>query len=262
MLQYNHLIRRVELNCPRFIPHGQLESVKNVVTHAMMKNGAVRGVFRVLTDGVQDCRPFSLESSVQTSFGLFSVYGLNLAKRPEDGLELQRETRYLAKVLCSQKRAIRKDHDIRRLGYGLAIAESLSALYSRVYSFYPVPLSPPAIMEALRSAIPYAVFDHGEPVSALLGSIRRYGELTVIEFTLSATAPSARGVGMTTALASCIVEEASGAYPSPLIVAETIAAPVMHSCHDLGMQVHGVLPGHYLMKIGRREYSNLFMWSL
>jgi GNAT superfamily N-acetyltransferase len=109
--------------------------------------------------------------------------------------------------------------------------------------------------------MPYAAIERGAIVSALFGERQDFGPLTAVEFTLSATAPSARGLGLTAALAARIKAEAESAFDRPLMLAETIAAPVMRSCHDLGMKCRGVLPAHYRIGVGERLFTNLYLWS-
>ncbi|HSB46549.1 MAG TPA: hypothetical protein VLD37_00935 [Candidatus Bilamarchaeum sp.] len=262
MLAHNPRLRRIELAHPEFASCSDIERLKGVVRYEMMRSGSSRGVLRVLTEGPVKEDEFRVEAKFPAGRGELVFLGFNLPSRLPSEQTLHDETLYLAKVLCSARRPLPENLDIVRLQADQRTALDLEFLYSQTYSDYPVPLNSGVLLSRLRDSIAYGVFSKGRMVSALFGQTCHYGGIPVVEFTLSASIPSIRGIGMTTALAAKIRAEALERDGSSITLAETIAAPVMRSCHDLGMMPHGVLREHYSMTIGNKTYTNLYVWSL
>ena len=262
MIRHNPAISRIELNHGSFAGKSEVEGLKRVLALEKTRTKSTRAVLRVLTDDPSDGLGFSAEACVRTGQGTFAIFGSNSRSRKPDESVILAERRYIARVLASNRRPPPGNLEIVRLEARGEIAAELEALFSRTYKHYPVPLDQPAILKSLSDCIPYAVLKHGRIISALFGSIFSYGPLTAVEFTLSATKPAISGIGMTTALAGRIRAEAAERFASPLMVAETIAAPVMRSCHDLGMEPAGLLPEHYNIAIGQRTYTNFYAWFL
>jgi hypothetical protein len=262
MFCHNPGIARVELNHGRFATASEVKSLKTVLALEMHKRKATRAVLRVLTDRPARDDGFGLEACAQTGYGNLACFGFNSPSRQPSVPVIEAELKYVAGILCQARRPPSGRFDIVRLEKNAETAAELEALYSRTYARYPVPLDRSAVSARLESDIPYAVVEGGRIVSALFGSVFRYGPLTAVEFTLSATRPSRGGLGMTAELARRIREEAVERFRDPLMVAETLAGPVMRSCHDLGMYPHGVLPEHYEITIGNRTYTNFYAWFL
>jgi hypothetical protein len=261
MLSHNPKLKRIELAHPDFASPSQVERLKSVMRNEMSRTRSTRGVMRVLTDEPSGDESFRIEAKVATPKGVLTVFGFNIPPRIPDEATLHRETTYLARVLCSRNFP-RNDFDIVRLKADERNATELSALYARIYSSYPVGLDRASFSKCLEDLMPYAVMEGGKITAALFGAPVRFGDLSTVEFALSAMPPSARGIDMTTALAARIRAEAIERFGDPLMLAETIAAPVMHSCNDLGMKCSGVLREHYDMVIGDKRYTNLYLWSL
>ncbi|MEW6722972.1 MAG: hypothetical protein AB1324_06945 [Candidatus Micrarchaeota archaeon] len=260
MLRHTESIRRVELNHPRFASRHELPPLLEGLRKEKERLRASRAVLRVLTDQAIERHGFRVEAEIPTRSGILAFFGLNDASRTPTEAVLHEETRYLSRVLCSQRRPIPEGLDIVRLGTGFA--EELSQLYIGTYSFYPMILDEGTVSGLLGEYPAFGVVQDGKLVSALFGIPLNFGPLTAVEYTLSATIPSARGVGLTSALALKIREDAEEKFRDPLMLAETVAAPVMHSCHDIGMSVRGVLREHYKIGIGERTYTNFYVWSL
>jgi hypothetical protein len=262
MLTHNPKLKRVELAYQDFAPPSEVERLKGVVRNEMMRSGSSRGVLRVLTEGPLKEDEFKVEAKFPAGKGELVFFGFNLPSRIPSERTLHSETVYLAKVICSQRRPVPNSLEIVTLYANPGTVAELADLYSRTYADYPVPFDAQSIQSRILSSLAFGVLSKGKIVSALLGETRRYGGIPVVEFTLSATASSARGIGMTSALASRIRAEALARNPDSIMLAETIAASVMHSCHDLGMSVRGILREHYSMTIGNKTYTNLYVWSL
>lgn len=262
MLSHNPKLKRVELAHPDFATASDVERLKSVVKYEMMRSGASRGVLRVLTEGPMREDEFRVEAVLPAGKGRIAFFGFNLPCRAPSEQTLHSETVYLAKVLCGRKRPLPENLDIVRLQADQRTAMDLEFLYSQTYSDYPVPLNSRVLLSHLRDSLAFGVFSKGRMVSALFGQTRLYAGIPLVEFNLSATLPTARGVGMTAALASRIRSEALDRNQDSVMLAETIASPVMHSCHDLGMEVRGVLREHYRMTIGNKTFTNLYVWSL
>jgi hypothetical protein len=262
MLLHNKALRRVELNHPRFADRSDVRRLKTVLSLERARLGASRAVLRVLTDRPEEDSGFRVEASISTRHGDLTYFGRNERDRlPDDGL-LHAETRYLARTLVSPRRPVPQDHGIAPLEKDGRTAASLAELYASIYSDYPEPLDASSILGRMEGSIAYGASREGRLVAALFGCPADYGPLKTVEFTLSATLPTARGTGLTTALAAAIRAEAMRRFGDPLMLAETIAAPVMRSCRDMGMEVCGVMPEHTRIGIGANKYRNLYVWYL
>jgi hypothetical protein len=263
MLRHNQKLRRIELAHPDFSERSDVERLKNVLKNEMHRTGSTRAVLRAVTTDPMEDEFFRIEAKIPFGGGgTLCFFGFNTLSRRSSELIVQHETTYLAKVLVSKRRAVRDDLEIARLEAAPKILRELEELLSRTYSDYPIPLDAASIGLYMNDALPFAVLEEGRIVSALFGIPSFYCGRAVVEFTLSATSPSARGVGMTTALAARIKAEAEKKYGNPVMLAETIASPVMHSCHDLGMQCCGLLREHYKISVADRTYTNLYAWWL
>ncbi len=262
MISFNRRLMRVELCHRSFADARTVRRLKDELLGAMHDFGATRAVLRVLTEGPRGDAHFRLEASARTHAGKLAVFGCNAPARAPSEPELHRETRYLAKILCQQRRPVPQGLEMVSLRPDRSCAEELSALLCRTYSSHPMGLDPVSVLGYMERFIGYAVLERGAIVSALFGEPHDFGPLRAVEFTLSATSEPARGIGLTAALAARIKSEAESRYERPLMIAETIAAPVMRSCHDLGMQCSGVLRSHYSIGIGERLFTNLYLWSL
>jgi len=264
VLTFNEKIARVELVHPKFADAAGVERLKKTVLHEMRGFGATRGVLRVLTDKPMDDGEFVLEGTIWTEKGELAVFGCNEASRLPSEEVLERERTYLKRVVGAERRAPPVGMEIKRLECAAKTAEELELLYAAAYSWYPKTLDTKSILHSLRDSIPYAVLEEGKIVCALFGEVCRFGEVHAVELTYSASAPSAskRGIGITIALAKKIEEEARRRFRSVAIFAETIAAPVMRSCHDFGMSHRGVLREHSRIAIGERVFTNFYLWSL
>jgi hypothetical protein len=262
MLSHNPKLKRIELAHPDFASPSQVERLKSVVRHEMEKSGSTRGILRVLTEGPLSEDDFNVEAKFPAKGGEIVFFGANLPSRMPSQEKLHAETLYLAQVLCRTRRPVPENLEIVPLYVNPGTVAELEELYSRTYADYPVPLDAQSIHYQLLNSLAFGMLSRGKIVSALFGETHYYGGIPVVEFTLSATMPSKRGIGMTTALASRIRAEAIARNSDSIMIAETIAAPVMHSCHDLGMLVRGVLREHYSMTIGNKTFTNLYVWSL
>ncbi len=262
MLIHNPLLSRIELNHPSYASRSDVKRLMTVLALEKARVGATRAVLRVLTEGPAGGDGFDVEATKDTPSGTLAFFGSNDRCRRPDPLTIARERSYIASVLASRRLPVPGGLEIVRLEASGAAAGELESVYSRTYRYYPEPLDRAAISRKLSEWIPYAVVEGGRIVSALFGAPFSYGPLTAVEFTLCATKPSADGIGMTAALARRIRSEALSRFGESVMVAETIAAPVMRSCHSLGMEVAGVLPEHYRMSVGNRAYTNLYAWFL
>ncbi|MEW6035959.1 MAG: hypothetical protein AB1529_05070 [Candidatus Micrarchaeota archaeon] len=261
-MRFERRLMRVELCHRAFADARTVRNLKDELLGAMGDFKATRAVLRVLTEGPRGDAHFRLEANVRTHAGELAVFGCNAPERTPPEMELHRETTYLAKTLCQQRRPLRQGLGIIRLDSDRSAAEEVSALLCKTYSSHPMGLDPVSVLGYMERFICYGVLERGAIVSALFGQPHDFGPLRAVEFTLSATSKAARGTGLTTALAARIKSEAESRYERPLMIAETIAAPVMRSCHDLGMQCSGVLRSHYSIGIGERLFTNLYLWSL
>jgi hypothetical protein len=258
----NPKTRTVQLCHERFVPASGLDSLKEALWDELLRCGATRGVLRVLTEGPVGDERFHLEASIPTPRGRLAFFGLNHPSRAPSEQVLATEMTYLSCLTESPRREIPQNLEIVRLIPDRGAALELESLYASTYSDYPVPLDAESLEAHIKSSLAFAVMKGGNIVSALFGMPFRYGDITAVEFTLCATEKTVRGIGMTTALAARIQQEAMLAFDNPIMLAETIAAPVMHSCHDLGMSWRGVLLDHFPMTVGNRTFSNLHVWSL
>ncbi len=262
MILHNRELARIELNHGSFATKSDVKSLKTVVSLEMARCKATRGVIRVLTDDPKKDDAFGIEAWVNTPHGKLVYFGLNARSRQPSIPIIDAEMRYVAKVLLSKKLEPPSSLDIVRLESRPEVAAELAALYARTYSYFPQQLDEGRVRALLSEGIPYGVLEGGKIVSALFGSVFHYGPLTAVEFTLSATKPTPLGLRMTSALAARIRAEAIERFRDPLMIAETIAGPVMRSCIDLGMDIRGVLPEHYRLSIGERTYTNFYAWFL
>ena len=262
MLSHNPKLSRIVLDHPERASASDVERLKGVVSFEMGRQGASRGLLRVLADKppMKDAR-FEEEACIRTPKGFLLYLALNARGRLPSDETSAREMKYAIDVLCAPRKPL-KSYDIIRLGPDEATALEISELLSANYSSYPLALDSDSVSGYLRLGIPYAVKEDGKIVSALFGVPVRFGELDTVEFTLMATSSPMRGIDMTTALAAMIRTEAIERFGEPLMLAETIAGPVMRSCHDLGMELRGMLREHYLIGIKDRLYTNLYLWSL
>ncbi len=260
MIRHNAELRRLELNHASFATKSDVKSLKTVVALEMARKKATRGLIRVLTEDPKKDDAFGIEAWVNTPHGKLVYFGLNTKDRQPDIPVIEAEMRYVAKILLSKRQEPPSSLDIIRLEP--EVAAELASLYSRAYSYFPEPLDERSISAMLSRDIAYGVLEGGRIVSALFGSVFHYGPLKAVEFTLSATKPTPAGLRMTSALAARIRAEAIERFRDPLMIAETIAAPVMRSCIDLGMDIRGVLPEHYKLSIGDRTYTNFYAWFL
>lgn len=271
MLSHNQKLRRVVLDYPRLASPSDVERLKIVVASEMSRRKATRGLIRVLTDKPVSAGRFDEEARIPTSKGLLHYLALNHLSRMPLEETVRKESEYAVGIICARGRQepgasapgqMAEDFRIVRLDSDRKAASALSELLLRTYSSYPVPLDPDSVSDYLKASIPYAVIGKRRMVSALVGVPARFGELHTIEFTLMASAGGESAIPMTTALAERIRAEAMERFDKPLMLAETIAGPVMRSCHDLGMELRGLLKEHYHIGIKGRTYTNLYLWSL
>lgn len=262
MILHNRELARIELNHGSFATKSDVKSLKTVVSLEMARRKATRGVIRVLTEDPKKDDGFGIEASVDTLHGKLVYFGLNTRARQPSIPVIEAEMRYVARVLLSEKHGPPPPLDIVRLEPRPEVAAELASLYSRAYSYFPEPLDAGSLLPLLAKGIAYGVLENGRILSALFGSVFHYGPLAAVEFTLSATKPTPLGLRMTSALAARIRAEAMERFRDPLMIAETIAAPVMRSCVELGMEIRGVLPEHYKLSIGQRTYTNFYAWFL
>ncbi len=262
MILHNKDIARLELNHGAFATKSEVKSLKTVLSLEMGKRRATRGILRVLTENPVKDDAFGVEAYASTSHGKLVYFGLNTVARQPDVATIEAELKYVAKVLLRSKQPPPVGLDIVRLSDKTGAAAELEALYARTYAYHPEPLDERSISARLGRDMAYGVLERGKIVSALFGSVFHYGPLAAVEFTLSATKPSSMGLRMTAALASRIRTEAMERFKDPLMVAETVAGPVMRSCMELGMDIRGVLPEHYKLIIGNRTYRNFYAWFL
>ncbi len=261
MLSFNEKILRVELIHPHFANSAKVDQLKRSLAREKERFGATRAVLRVLTEKPFGDEQFELEAKIRVPGGNIAIFGFNDSSRFPSPDTVRQETAYLARVVGTQRRTASRDLEIRRLEANRRVAEELESLYADTYSDYPKPLTTTTILKLLQDSIPYAVFENGRMVSVLFGEITEFEDVHVIELTYSATVPLKRGIGMTVALANKIGEEAEYRFHKLGIFAETIAGPVMRSCHDFGMTYQGLLREHYRIAIGDRLFTNLYLWS-
>lgn len=262
MFNYNPELKRVELKHNKFANLSEVHRLKTVLALEKGNFKAKRAILRVLTDKPVEDDGFVLEAKIKTEKGTLAFFGLNSPNNMPSKAVVNKERKYLAAVLSSRPRPIPTKFDIIRLEPIIETALELEKLYKSAYSFYPEPLDTNSILKLLRSGIPYAVLEKGKIVSVLFGEIFEYGELTAVEYNHSVTKSTHGGISMTTALAARIRREAIERFIDPILFAETIAAPVMYSCHQLGMEIQGILPEHYRIRTGGRDFTNFYVWSI
>jgi len=264
LLSFNQQLNRVELVHPKFADRREVARLKSVLLREKERFGATRSVLRALTSAhvpIDDDK-FKVEGRIKTPNGELSVFGFNDECRLPSPQIVAAEVAYQNKIISYERRIPPQNLEIKRLEAGSKIAEDLELVYAATYSYYPKPLDAPNILRILNEAIGYAVLQGGNIVSVLFGEIRKFDAVHTVELTYSATLPSERGAGMTVALAHKIKEEAVRRFPDPVIFAETIAAPVMRSCHDFGMSPRGVLREHFRIALGDLVFTNMYLWSL
>lgn len=273
MLTFNPKVSRVKLVHPTFADRREVSRLKSYLALEKERHGASRAVLHVLTEGPVDDERFKIEGVLPLpgdKRGEIAVFGFNDDTRhfPVSDDVLRQERAYVGRLLGEQRRSVvPSQFDIvplhtMELSARYPVVTELERLYAATYLDYPVSLDAGSILQLFGGSIAYAVIEHGEIASVLFGDIQPFEHVHVLELTHSATLASARGSGMTVALAMKIREEAERRFGTVTLFAETICGPVMRSCHDFGMSHRGVLPGHTRIVIGDHVFTDFHLWSL
>ncbi len=280
MILHNPALKRLELNYSQRATGSKVAELQSDLLDKMDGVGATRAILRVrcpLESLSAQTSSFSLEASIPLNTkDQIAFFGFNSPGRLSSNHHEIKTTEgsFLDQVCGAPRRNNSVDYTLLQITLGdRKIAEEISQLYSSTFHSFPEALDVQGVLEIMKPnenhpipPIAYAVISEDRILSVLFGKIYVFGDRHAVELIYSATHPSVRGNGMTLALANAIRKDVEQQFRNPIIFAETLAAPVMRSCHDFGMNYVGFLPEHTHIETfsssGINKFTNLYVWSL